>query len=238
MGTRAKPEPQRQVSAAVHHGSRRQWVTEQLLADALCGELPAGTHLVIHDLAERYAVSPTPIREALVALAGLGIVELEPNRGAVVRRLTAADVREISQVRQALECAAVRLACGRADLAELHRLLAECKRLAASKRPTARLLDAARQADNALHDLIAAASGNRHLARELERLKLLFRAGRDVAWAAQGRSGDYLRIVDEAREHVAILEALIAGDARGAARALAAHIRAGMKYWSRDLPDR
>ena len=41
----------------------------------------------------------------------------------------------------------------------------------------------------------------------------------------------------ETREHLAIVEALLAGDARGAARAMARHIRSGARYWSRSLPN-
>ena len=59
---------------------------------------------MIHALAKRYQVSPTPIREALVALEANGILDLVPNCGAIVRKVTAADVREICQVRRALEC--------------------------------------------------------------------------------------------------------------------------------------
>ena len=72
-----------------------------------------GERLVIQDLATRFGVSHTPIREALVTLEGVGIIDLAPNRGAVVRRVTAVDVREVCQVRRALECEAVRRASGR-----------------------------------------------------------------------------------------------------------------------------
>ena len=48
-------------------------------------------------------------------LAGMGLLDVSPNRGAVVRRMTAKEVREICQVRRALECEAVRLACGRIE---------------------------------------------------------------------------------------------------------------------------
>ncbi len=219
----------------VDHGQRRQWVTEQLLGDALRGKLAAGKHLVIQELAKRYSVSATPIREALVALEGFGLVELHPNRGAIVRELTASDIREICQVRRALECAAIRGACGRVDLGIVEALHEQCTALAAVKRPTAKLIDKARRLDNELHDMIAASCGNRHLARELERLKVLFRAGRDAAWDSRLATGDYLRIIGEAKEHLAILEALRDNDAKAASRALALHIRAGMKYWTRQV---
>src|SRR6516225_7352826 len=85
-----------------NHGLRRQTIVESLLAEVCQGRLRAGGHLVTRELAERFGVSHTPIREALVALAGIGIVDLLPNRGAIVRRLTADEVREVCHVRRAL----------------------------------------------------------------------------------------------------------------------------------------
>src|SRR5262252_480947 len=111
-----------------HHGLRRQTLVASLLADVFQGRLRAGEHLVSRELAERFGVSQTPIREALISLAGIGIVDLLPNRGAIVRRVAASEVREVCQVRRALECEAARSACGRIGLAELHALAGELRR--------------------------------------------------------------------------------------------------------------
>src|SRR5205823_14582374 len=86
-----------------HHGLRRQTIVQSLLTEVFQGRLSAGQRLVTQDLAERFGVSHTPIREALIALAGIGILDLLPNRGAVVRPVTARDVREVCQVRRALD---------------------------------------------------------------------------------------------------------------------------------------
>ena len=51
-------------------GLRRQTIVESLLADVFQGRLRAGEHLVTQDLAKRFVVSHTPIREALITLAG------------------------------------------------------------------------------------------------------------------------------------------------------------------------
>lgn len=58
------------------HGLRRKAIVESLLTDVFEGRLRAGQHLVTQELAERFSVSHTPIREALVALAGIGIIDL------------------------------------------------------------------------------------------------------------------------------------------------------------------
>jgi DNA-binding GntR family transcriptional regulator len=218
------------------HGQNRQAIVESLLADVFQGRVRAGEHLVMQNLSERLGVSPTPVREALITLAGIGIVELLPNRGAIVRRFTANDIREISQVRRALECKATRLACGRMDLAELHDLAEEFRRMMAARRLNVKFIERARRLDSRLHDLIAESCGNRFLARELGRLKLLFRAIRDVAWEREKANADCRRCADEAGEHLAIVEALLANDPRAASRAMSRHIHSGLKYWSGALP--
>src|SRR5436305_1324669 len=121
------------VALQCDHGLRRHTIVESLLADVFQGRLRAGEHLVTRELAERFGVSHTPIREALIMLAGIGVVDLLPNRGAVVRQVTANEVREVSQVRRALECEATRSACGRIDLGALHALAEELERLTAAR---------------------------------------------------------------------------------------------------------
>lgn len=220
------------------HGDRRRLIVASLLADVFQGRLQAGRHLVTQQLAERFEVSHTPIREALIALAGIGIVDLLPNRGALVRRVTARDVCEIMQVRRALECEAVRSACGRIDLTQLHTLSLDLVRLSKVKSPlNARFFDQAREVDNRLHDLVANSSGNAFLANELNRLKTLFRAFRDVSYTHHEARNDFRRLSEEAHEHLAIVEALQSNDRRAAVRAMARHLAGGVKYWSRALPE-
>ena len=229
---------QQSQAAKADHGLLRQKIVEQLLAEVFRGGLSAGRHLVTQELAERFEVSHTPIREALIALAGIGIIDLVPNRGAVVRRVTSREVKEVMQVRRALECEAVRLACGRIDLAELHRLAADLTKLAEAKQPSPlRFIEQCRSVDSRLHDLIANSCGNRFLANELNRLKILFRAFRDVSYTQHKARNDFRRLADEAREHLAIVEALLVGDRTRARRAMLRHLQGGVKYWARALPD-
>jgi DNA-binding GntR family transcriptional regulator len=219
-----------------HHGLRRQTIVQSILADVFQGRLRAGAHLVTQELAERFGVSHTPIREALITLAGIGIIDLLPNRGAVVRQVTSHEIREICQVRRVLECEAARSACGRIQLAELHALAGELRRLIAVKARRPQFIEQARAVDSRLHDLIADSCGNAFLAKELSRLKILFRAVRDVAWEHDEARNDFHRLAEEGREHLAIVEALLAGDPKEAAHAMARHIRSGLKYWSRAMP--
>ena len=219
------------------HGLRRQAIVQSLIGDVFQGRLRPGQHLVTQELAQRFGVSHTPIREALITLAGIGIVDLLPNRGACVRPVTTRDIREICQVRRVLECEATRSACGRTDPARLDELAGELRRMiAAEGLSPSEFIAWARAVDSRLHDLIADSCGNAFLSKEIGRLKMLFRAFRDVAWAHDEARNDYHRLAEEAHEHLAIVEALLARDARAAARAMAYHIRTGVRYWSRALP--
>lgn len=216
---------------------RRKVVVEDLCREIVVGELRPGQHLVTRALADRFGVSHTPIREALIALAGIGVVDLLPNRGAVVRQFSRDEVREICQVRRALECEAVRGACGRIDEAELLDLREGLRGMIARTSPFAvDQIDEARTLDSRLHDLIAQSAGNPFLANEIGRLKMLFRAFRDASWLREEDRKDYHRLGEEAREHLALVEALLASDRAGAVRAMSRHIMSGCRYWSRTLP--
>jgi len=220
------------------HGLRRQAIVASLLREVFQGRLRAGQHLGTQALAEHFGVSHTPIREALVSLAATGVIDLLPNRGAIVRRVKPKDEQEICQVRRALECEAVRRACGRIESAELKELAAEFKRLRSIKsRDRSRYIEEARRLDSRLHDLIAGSCGNAFLANEIGRLKTLFRALRDVSWEHDEAHNDLQRLAEESHEHLAIIGALLSADRRQAARLMSQHIRSGAKYWGRVLAE-
>jgi DNA-binding GntR family transcriptional regulator len=232
------PEVNLPTSAEAGRGHRRAALVQSLLSDVFSGRVRAGEHLVTQDVADRFGVSHTPVREALIALAGMGIIDLQPNRGAVVRRVSRLEVREVCQVRRVLECEATRLACGQIALAELDALAEAFSHMMARRTLGPELIAEARSLDTRLHDAIAESCGNAFLAKEIGRLKMLFRAFRDVAWEHDEAKNDYRRLAQEAGEHLAIVEALRAGNAKDARRAMAQHIRSGIKYWSRALPTR
>jgi DNA-binding GntR family transcriptional regulator len=206
----------------VARGSLRQQVTSRLLAAVFLGRFTSGQRLIVQKLATGYDVSPTPVRESLVELAALGIVELLPNRGAAVLPFGPEQVREISQVRRVLEVEATRCACGRIDEAELSALCGGLERLASRRRDEARDRDA-RELDNRLHGRIAEACGSARLTAEIGRYLTLFRTLRDVGHHRDAAT-NYSRS-DDVPEHLAILHRLQAGDADGAAAAMDTHIR-------------
>jgi DNA-binding GntR family transcriptional regulator len=78
-------------------------VAERLRAQIVAGELAAGSKLRQVEIARRFNVSTTPVREALAALQREGLVRLHPQRGAVVFVPTVEDLREHYEIRAALE---------------------------------------------------------------------------------------------------------------------------------------
>ncbi len=136
-------------------------ITARRISQAiLSGVLTPGTRLREESLAATYGVSRTPIREALILLKGMGLVDLTRNRGATVLQLTVHDIAEVYHVRALLESEAARLASRRAtdDLAQM--LDKSCDRMAELHwAPPAEQL----AADTGFHYTIALASGSQRL---------------------------------------------------------------------------
>ena len=91
-----------------------------VLRDAIvCGELEPGRQLSENELAELLAVSRTPVREALIRLRDDRFVQIVPQLGTFVTHISEAGVADAQFIREALECAAVRIAAERADEEDL-----------------------------------------------------------------------------------------------------------------------
>lgn len=94
-------------------------VTVRLRDMIIEGTLPPGTRLNERVLCEQLMVSRTPLREAFKVLAGEGLIELLPNRGAQVAELSVADIEQTFEVLGALEALSGQLACERISDAEI-----------------------------------------------------------------------------------------------------------------------
>jgi DNA-binding GntR family transcriptional regulator len=213
--------------------TKRTVIVDGLLADIFRGQYAPGERLITEQLAKEFGVSQTPIREAIGILAGMGVVIVKPNCGAVVRRFKPREVREICQVRRILECEAILTATGKIDRHELNSLKTIFQRLSRSKlRVHAKDLRDVKRSDTKLHDLIREACTNRFLVSELQRLMNLVRAIRDAAWdrLLAKESPDLLYVVDEAKQHLAIVDALLDNNPMEARKSLAIHLRSGAKY--------
>ncbi|MEE1926845.1 GntR family transcriptional regulator [Streptomyces sp. TRM 70351] len=223
-GPRGEPEGREGEARGEHvHGGapgprtpRRHSVRGQVLAALrealLSGELAPGRVYSAPVLAERFGVSPTPVREAMQQLAGEGAVETVPNRGFRVAERTADDLAELAEVRALLEIPPLlRLA---RTLPPEHwqelRPLAEAtvSHAARGDRP------GYAEADRAFHGALLELTGNRHLVRIAEELRR--RGARPP-----GAHGDLLAA---AADHVALVDALAARDLPAAERVLRTHL--------------
>ena len=93
--------------------STAELLAAELRREILDGDPAAGERLRERELVERYGVARHTLRAALRQLAGEGLVRIEPHRGATVARLTPEDVRDLYELRAALELEAVHLALER-----------------------------------------------------------------------------------------------------------------------------
>ena len=99
-----------------------------LLEEAILeGDLKPGERLRAEALAQRFGTSRTPVREALLQLEAQGLVDVEPNRGAVVRSFDRDDLFDLYQLRALLEPRAAALATPRVSEQDIEALDALCE---------------------------------------------------------------------------------------------------------------
>ena len=196
-------------------------VAGELRRMILSGELAPGERLRQADVAERFAVSTTPVREAFTALARQGLVRHEAHRGAVVFPPSLADLRENLEIRIALEplaTGAAAISITDPELDDLDRnVLALAGCVSGSRDPLEY-----NRLDRAFHSGIYAAARRPQLAEIIERL-------RDSADAYLHlrtlRPDDDPVLPRKQAQHEQIAAALRAGDGATAARVAEAHIR-------------
>lgn len=147
----------------------RDVVFNTLRQAILRGELKPGERLMEIQLANKLGVSRTPIREAIRKLELEGLVLMIPRKGAEVAEITEKNLRDVLEVRAALEELAVQLACVRIDEEGIEHL----KKVAKDFEATLDSGDITRiaEADVAYHDVIYFATDNRRLIQLLNNLR-------------------------------------------------------------------
>jgi DNA-binding GntR family transcriptional regulator len=193
-------------------------VYHQLRDAILSGRLESGTYLRERELAARYRVSRTPIREVLRQLERDGQVRLTPHVGAEVREVSAQDLFDVLEMRRCLEPYSARIAAQRITPAIQAKLFVIRKAFeGASKQratsPTIRRLIAA---DRRLHALIFDLAGNQPIAQAIVNLRLSIQRYRYV--------GIPNRFERNTREHLAIIDALLKRDPAGTQSAMNTHL--------------
>ena len=176
-------------------------------------QLRPGEALVERQLAQQLGVSTTPVRSALQQLAHEGLITLSPNRGAVVRRLTARDIKEIFDLREVLEPLAVRLALPRLGEAELTAARAALEHSSDALEASDFVVFA--ECNREFHATFIRACGNERLQAILAGLHSQTQFIGALGWKFRDSA------TSEHEQHVRILEAVLrreTGEAEAAAR--------------------
>jgi DNA-binding GntR family transcriptional regulator len=194
--------------------TRSDWALRRLRTAILTGEFPPGTKLRAEELAERWQVSPTPLREAFQRLGGARLVEVSPQRGVRVADFTLDDAADLYSLRLRLEPPALRESLANGDDAH-RREIAE----AYDQLITARTLEAGMQAHLDFHAALLARCPSAWTRRMIG--VLAEHAQRYVLLGAQRfRSGR-----GPAVEHQDLRDAALARDVERAAATLEEHLR-------------
>jgi len=207
MGARVSAGAARR-SVNVVHGALREAILE--------GDLEQGTILSQVQLAERYGVSRTPLREALRLLQGEGLIDALPNRRVQVASFSVDDLEQIYAMRITLESLAVRLSVAQFDADDLRELNARLAEMDAFAEP--RDIDGWNRPHAAFHRGLVSHSGARivalvgQLSETADRYRRLAVTQGDHAWT---------RVAHEHRE---ILDACERREAGEAAQAMARHL--------------
>lgn len=194
----------------------RDVVFNTLRQAILTGELKPGERLMEIHLADRLGVSRTPIREAIRKLELEGLVTMIPRKGAQVAKITEKNLKDVLEVRRALDMLAVRLACHRMQDEQKRELKKACDEFAkVTKNCNTKDIT---EADVRFHDIILKSSGNdrlvqlvNNLAEQMYRYRLEYIKD----------SSYHERLV---QEHEAIYNAIINCEEDKAAAAVVTHI--------------
>lgn len=164
----------------------------------MCGP---GVRLIEREIADELDVSRTPVRAAFERLFSEGVLELVPNKGAIVADISIDDMLEILQIREALEILACSLAVPRLspeEIRELEEMLVEMKKAVGEND-----LYYYSDLNNRFHQVFIEASGNRRLGRMLEALKTQMVRYRMTSLLSPGR------VPSSITEHEALVKAVI-----------------------------
>ena len=197
----------------------RDFIVAEILARLNAGLLPVGTRVDELAIASELEVSRTPVREALSQLAYDGILEMRVGKGFKVAPLNAKDIEESYSIIVVLE----QHALASIPSCELEGLEARLHAAAVAMERVADSPGEAQEADDAWHELLVEAAGNRRLVQVVARLK---QSVRRAEYQIMNNRQIVLRSVGQ---HNAIADALSCGDVAGAADMLDHNWRDGLR---------
>lgn len=194
----------------------RDVVFNTLRQSILKGELKPGERLMEIHLANQLGVSRTPIREAIRMLELDGLVKMIPRKGAQVSNISKEDLKDVLEVRKALDTLAISLACERIDAVGLINL----KKASEAFKESVKTGDFTKiaEADVAFHEVIHVASGNKRLFVMINNLaERLFRYRLEYIKECSDR-------MELIKEHDEMVKCIELGDKKGAVRIIEQHI--------------
>lgn len=192
----------------------KQKVVRGILRGLMEGSWKGNDRITEVSAVESFGVSRTPVREALLELQGLGLIELRRNCGAVVLPFGTRELGEIYAVRSLLETEATRLAAKAFAADVIGYLIEQFHEIQSTGG-----IDPDWELDRDLHSRIADFCGNRRLTAEIERYGELIQTIRDIV--GEQTKGIHLT---SAEEHLAILEGLRKRNPEMAAAAMRNHL--------------
>lgn len=189
--------------------------------EIISGYYSRGEALTEMSLCKRLGVSRTPVRSALHRLSEDGLLEISPNRGAVVIGVTEDDLTDAYKIRMRLEGLASALATERITEEEKTSLkeTLELSEFYLSKGDTEKL----KELDTDFHKVIYKASGSRILCKILSELHRNIRSYRKISLSAPGR------LEHSIKEHREIFSAIERGDFNEAEQLTALHVKRAME---------
>ena len=191
-------------------------VFASLRESILSGDFPAGSLHSIYRLADLLEVSRTPVREAVLRLADIGLVTIERNRGVRIRGVSVADVRSVFELRLMIEVPAAAYAAAYAAADDLRVLEAELDGMRAGADAHDESLFTAH--DRALHHAIGSILGNQRAQHEVTALRDSIQTrGASTLHRSRG-------MPEILGEHGPIVEAIAAKDPHAAAARMEEHL--------------
>lgn len=206
------------MSRPPNKGTRTEDLRRQLADEILEGRLPPGQHLDEQELAARFGVSRTPVREALRLLAATGLVQERPRKGAVVAVITQERMAEMFETMGEIEAACARF-CALRMTAEEKRALAELHSGAAGlvKASDPETYD---QFNTEFHSALYAGCHNGFLEETARATRQRLRPFRRAQFRVSGR------VEHSWAEHDAVVRAILRGDGEAAYHTMRAHVSA------------
>lgn len=195
----------------------RDLIFEKLQQAIFSGKFKSGKRITEKEVAEELSVSRTPVREALYRLASTGLIKIIPHRGFLISKWSSMEIRDVMEIRIALEMLAVRLAVKRIlpeEIEELKDLIIKMDK-AVMKGDIKKVS----YLNTEFHNRIVFASKNKELLDVMEPIKNKIHHFRIISISTPNR------LKESHKEHEEILNALISKNAELAQKLIYQHIQ-------------